>query len=107
MASGIRNQHNRFTYVRAMGRCLNLVKDYGNDLVRAKRELEKLQRTLPKTFIRRFEILRSTKGYYMMGVHHSLEAVNSILIRFEQGYSHNDEFFVRNILEGKGERDER
>ena len=99
-AHSIKNEKNRFAYVRAMSRCLNLCtsEPNRNNIGRMRAELLKLKKDMPKTFVRRFEILSCVKGYYMMGICHSLEVVESIHVRFEKGYSSADEFFVRSIL---------
>jgi hypothetical protein len=101
VASSISNETNRFAYVKAMSRChyMCLERQSGNDIYAMKTAVEKLLREVPKDFQARVELFSSTKEYYTMGVAHSLDAVKSILVRFEKGYSHNDEWFVRNMLE--------
>jgi len=48
---------------------------------------------------RRFEIFTSYDLYYDLGIHHAEDIVNSIAIRFEDGYSSDDEVFITNLLE--------
>jgi hypothetical protein len=99
-ASNIYNERNRFAYVRAMSRCLNLCmsKPNKNDIGKMRVELLKLRREVPKTFTWRWEPFSDTKRYYMLGIYQSLEVVESIHVRFEKGYSWADEYFVRSIL---------
>jgi hypothetical protein len=96
-------EKNRHSYVKAMSRCYQLCSEgeSGNDINLMRSKLARLRMTVPGTFIWRFEPFASTKGYYLMGIHHSLDAVDSIITRFQKGYSYNDEFFVRSILERK------
>lgn len=70
----------------------------GNDLVAMRNKLAALRATMPKHLKKRW--FSAENGYYMMGIQHSISAVDSILTRFVRGYSSDDEVFVRNILEG-------
>lgn len=101
VASSINSEKNRFSYVRAMSRCYNLCSENnnGSDLLRMIRALEKLKRTARRDLKLRRELFLSTKGYYMLAIHQSIEVLESIYARFDKGYSHNDEYFVRSILE--------
>lgn len=101
----ISNEKNRFAYVRAMSRCLNicLEKPNRNDTEKMRRELVKLRRDAPKTLLKRYELFGRTNHYYMLGIQQSLEVVESIHVRFEKGYSWADEYFVRSILGRKHE----
>lgn len=96
-ASKIYNQANRFAYVRAVSRCAYECRDKSVDDM--KTALLKLRRNTPGTFMRRWELFSNVKRYYMLGIEMSLEVVESINVRFEKGHSHEDERFVRNILE--------
>jgi hypothetical protein len=99
-AMHIGNEKNRFAYVRAMSRCLNLCMGPAckGNTQRMQVELLKLRKEVPKTFVRRFEWFSNTKGYYMLGIHQALQVVESISVRFEKGYSSSDVFFMRSIL---------
>ena len=102
IALHIKNEKNRFAYVRAMSRCLNVCNDrlVRGDTARMKDELLKIKRDTVKNMLPRFEIFSSTNKYYRLGVGQSLDVIESIQRRFERGYSHADEFFVRSILKG-------
>jgi hypothetical protein len=106
VAYHINKEKYRFSYVRAMSRCYNLCseKESGNDLWLMKSKLVAMRAIAPKQLKKRW--FSSENGYYMMGVQHSIDVVDSILTRFVKGYSSEDEVFVRNILEGwKDERE--
>lgn len=94
-------EKNRFAYVKAMSYCYHICSEgeSGNDINLMRDKLYRLRRTVPSKFIKRFELFHATKGYYIMGVHHALDVVESMITRFEKGYSYADEFFVRSILE--------
>lgn len=98
-ASKIWHESNRFAYVKAMSRCSTECK--GKSVSDMRTILLKLQRDTPRTFVKRFELFSNVKRYYMLGIEMSLEIVESMNTRFEKGYSHADEYFVRNILEGR------
>lgn len=100
IASNVDREGDRFAYVRAMSRCLNLCTDAScqNDVNKMKKELLKLRKDASKSLRKRFELFGNTNRYYMLGIQHSLEVVESIGTRFDKGYSHADEFFVRSIL---------
>jgi hypothetical protein len=97
-ASHIQNEKNRFAYVRAMSRCLETCRVNKSSIKRIRAELVKLRKDAPKTFMGRLELFSNTKKYYMLGIEHSLEVVESIGIRFDKGYSHADRWFIRSIL---------
>lgn len=99
VAFHIKKEKYRHTYVRAVSRCYSLCseKESGNDLVTMRSKLSTLRATLPKHLNKRW--FSSENGYYIMGVEHSMDALDSILTRFVKGYSSEDEVFVRNILE--------
>jgi hypothetical protein len=65
-----------------------------------KGELESLNKSLPRAFSNKRELFSDTKGYYGLGVKHSLDIVNSMITRFEKGYAHNDEFFIKSVFGG-------
>lgn len=96
-ASKIWHEANRFAYVKAMSRCAFECR--GKSLNDQRTILLKLRRNTPSTFTKRFEVFSNVKRYYMLGIEMSLEVVESMITRFEKGYSHADEYFVRNILE--------
>lgn len=99
-------EKNRFAYVKAVSRCLNLCAGKGNDLNRMRQELQRVRRQAPRSFIPRLQVLGSVKGYYIMGIVHCLDVVDSIDKRFGKGHSHADEFFVRSLLEGLKRRED-
>lgn len=105
VASKITREKYRFTYVRAMSRCYYLCseRESGNDAKLMLQKLRNLRRTVPKHLKRRW--FSSENGYYLMGIEHAIATVESILTRFVNGYSSNDEVFVRNILEGTSHGD--
>jgi len=100
--SRIANVTNQYAYLKSMKRCYYICSENmnGNDLLRMETALLKLRRDTPKTFMRRIELFSNVKDHYMLGIDHSLDIVQSMIARFEKGYAHADEFFVRNILEG-------
>src|ERR1035437_1927632 len=96
IACSIANKKSRNSYLIAVDRCLRCLYDYKSaGLHRVKRELELLIISTPKTFSIRFEVFSDTKGSYMLGIRHSLDVVNSIIIRFDTGYTSADEVFVK------------
>ena len=97
-ASRIGNTTNRHSYIKAMSRCRNICAQSGSDIWNMTFQLKRLNQSAPRTFIKRFEPFSSTKGYYMMGIHHCMSIVESINVRFEKGYHSDDEVFVRSIL---------
>ena len=88
----------RFAYVRAMSRCYSICseKENGNNPFVMREKLANLSYTVPKHLKKRW--FNSENGYYLMGIQHALNALDSILVRFVKGYSSEDEVFVRNIL---------
>jgi hypothetical protein len=96
----IGNEKNRFAYVKAMGRCLSICSSDVNkdDIAKMKAELLKVKKDSIVNMIRRFEMFSNTNGFYRLGVGHSLDIIESIQRRFETGYAHADDFFIRSIL---------
>jgi hypothetical protein len=96
----IKNEKNRFAYVKGVSRCLNICSELStkNDTQKMLKALYKYRREAPDKFTWRFEIFCNTKRYYMLGVHQSIAVVESINTRFEKGHSYADEYFVRSIL---------
>jgi hypothetical protein len=99
-SSHIHGDKNRAAYIKAMKRCLNvcLDKQYKRNLDKVLNELEKLNLDTPKTLRERLELFSNTKQYYMMGITHTIDIVNSINVRFVRGYSHAPEFFARSVF---------
>jgi hypothetical protein len=73
----------------------------GQDIVVVRRKIRNLLACAPRQIRRRWFTLE--KGYYIMGLQHALNVVDSIMIRFVEGYSSQDEVFIRNILETNDE----
>jgi len=96
----ISNEKNRFAYVKAMARCLSVCSSepYRGDIVKMKVELLRVKKDSIVHMCHRFEVFSNTNGFYRLGVGQSLDIVESIQRRFETGYAHADDFFVRSIL---------
>src|ERR1700677_3799162 len=96
----IGNEKNRFAYVKAMGRCLSVCSSEANrgDIVKMKVELLKVKKDSIVNLVCRFEVISNTNSFYRLGVGQSLDIVESIQRRFETGYAHADDFFIRSIL---------
>ena len=107
MALHISNEKNRFAYVRAMSRCLNVCSErYNrNDTNRMRSEILKLKKDSLKNLTPRFEIFARTNRYYKLGIGQSLDIIESIQRRFENGGSYADEYFVKSILKGTKNED--
>lgn len=99
-AMHISNEKNRFAYVRAMSRCLNTCNEKAtyDDMSEMRKALLAIKMDARKNLKTRFELISNTNGYYMLGICEALDVLESINRRFERGYSHSDEFFVRSIL---------
>jgi hypothetical protein len=84
----------------AMSRCYAICseKRSNNDVYLMRRELIHLRTETPKYLKKRW--FNMENQYTMLAIHHAIEVVESILVRFVRGYSNEDETFVRNILEG-------
>ena len=102
VAPRIDNDKNKFAYIRAMSRCYTICGSMQNadDLAATKFELLKvLHDFTTKCPKRRFEFFSNTRKYYMLGIEHSLDIVDSLTKRFDGHAPHSDVIFPRSILE--------
>lgn len=96
----IKNDTNREYYIKAMRRCYYVCSNesHGGDLYRARWEINRLIVEASYMCRTRLELFCDSKKYYMMGLNHALDAVNSAIIRFHEGFSYPDQFFADSII---------
>jgi hypothetical protein len=100
VARHVENPKNKLAYVRAASRCQELCSEVesGNDLSLMKHKLFALRYNVSAQFKKSW-FNRETE-YYSLAIQHAIEAIDSISIRFVNGYSGKDELLFLNVLEG-------
>lgn len=103
----ILNKSNKEAYIKAMRRGYYICSEEANsdNARRMHEQLNKFHKELPTMLSKRYTLFSEPNRYYRMGIEHCLDIVKSMLIRFEDGYSHPDETFADTILRRSGYED--
>jgi hypothetical protein len=100
VARHITNQRNRLAYARAMSRCQHICSEHvsGNDLLLMKQRLITLKYDASKRLKKRW--FSREDHYYTMSMDHAVEIIDSILVRFVNGYSNEGKSLAIDLIEG-------